>query len=225
MCLIGQPPISSREEQYIAIQPPDCLGPASTDTKDLSLAFTRMCRTVFKRRLMAFVLLCAVAIAAYEDSPSNTQIFSSQEDVSVSDPSTSAELHSDPSITSYSNDFGHRITTRSINRPARSVQNSGTRRTCNTISYHFESQIGHHASCPFDWIVNFEGRRIPERIVEQVCRNCRSCGHNRYCAQLKVRYQVYFRDTAEYSQLEVRAGCACMPIEVGSTANPYDVVI
>lgn len=174
---------------------------------------------------MAFFLLC-VAIAAHEDSPSNTQHLSSQEEVPVSDPNTSAELYSDPSpsFSSHSSDFGH-WTTRPLSRLARSVQNGGTRRSCNTISYHFDSQIGHHASCPFDWIVNFEGRRIPERIVEQVCRNCRSCGHNRYCAQLKVRYQVFFRDTGEYSQQEVRAGCVCMPIEVGSTANPYDVVI
>ena len=110
-------------------------------------------------------------------------------------------------------------------RSATTTGESVKRRSCGTVSYHVDSEVGRQASCPFDWVINYESRRIPKRIVEQVCQSCRSCEPNGYCAQLKVRYEVFFRDVMEYSQLEVRAGCICIPHEVGSTSNPYDILV
>jgi len=94
---------------------------------------------------------------------------------------------------------------------------------CPVLSYHPGSEIGHQASCPFDWVVDMDPNRIPEKIIEQVCRRCRSCGPHRGCIQLRLRYDVYYRDTSETSRLEVRAGCVCMPQSLGSTASPLDI--
>ena len=175
---------------------------------------------------MATILLGAV-LAVYEDSTAVTDHSSYDEEATERERVTAPlqiynEAASNQAV-SYPNHFLNWV---ARNRPARAIQNGGgARRSCNSVSYHIDSQIGQQASCPFEWIVNYESRRIPERIVEQVCRSCRSCGHNRFCVQLKVRYEVFFRDTIEYSHQEVRAGCVCMPHEVGSTANPYDILI
>ena len=103
------------------------------------------------------------------------------------------------------------------NRVSRSVNREGSS-GCQSINYFLNSPIGQQVSCPFEWIVNRESQRIPEQIVEQVCQQCRSCGPNRKCAQLRVLSQVYYRDTGEFSQQVVRAGCICVSREVGEAA-------
>lgn len=169
---------------------------------------------------MVFILF-SLAVATQGDSP--TLLYSPTEENPANRPTSSTEVHPDPN--NYSNHFGHWITTRSNTRLVRSLANAGLRRSCDTMAYHVDSQIGQQASCPFDWMENYEARRIPRRIVEQVCRSCRACGFNHQCVQLKVRTEVFFRDTGEYGHQFVRAGCVCMPQEIGSTANPYDVEI
>lgn len=183
---------------------------------------------LFKRRLITLILIGCIVIAGHGVSSKQSSGTLSGEELSVDDPFLSSEeIYSSDDMLSYPVHFGNWITTRSLKpRPVRSLLlNDGTRRSCNTVSYHIDSQIGHQATCPFDWVVNYENRRIPKRIVEQVCRSCRSCGANRYCAQLKVRNEVFFRDTLEYSQIEVRAGCVCIPHEIGSTSNPFEVIV
>ena len=117
-----------------------------------------------------------------------------------------------------------------LNRFQRSVEgnviisrSSLASRQCPVLSYHPGSEIGHQASCPFDWVVDIDPNRIPDKIIEQVCRRCRSCGPHRSCIQLRLRYDVFYRDSSEISRLEVRSGCVCMPQAVGSTAAPLDL--
>ena len=107
-------------------------------------------------------------------------------------------------------------------RTARSIENGRTPSVCNTVNYYWNSQSGRQSTCPFEWVVNNESRRIPERFIEQVCLSCGTCGQNHQCTQLKVHYQVYFRDTAEFSRQVVRAGCVCMPADDGLVAHALD---
>ena len=94
---------------------------------------------------------------------------------------------------------------------------------CRVVNYHSDSQIGHQATCPFDWVVDTDSTRIPENIFEQICQKCRSCGPHYRCTQLKVHYDVYYQDTSETSQLQVRAGCVCLPQNLGSSASILDL--
>jgi hypothetical protein len=179
---------------------------------------------LFSIRLLAFILL-SVAMAAHGDlSARKLNQASSTKEHSASNPVlSSVETHPDPQ--NYRNHSAPGIMKQTSKRSLRSVETEASRRSCHTLAYHVESQIGHQASCPFEWLENYEARRIPRRIVEQVCRSCRSCGYSRQCVQLKVRTEVFFGDTGEYGHQFVRAGCACMPYEVGSTANPFDIEV
>ena len=169
--------------------------------------------SLFSKRLLAFILL-GIAMATHG---------------SLSDNKPSTEEH--PANLSSGDSFrNHSVpwTVKQIGkRSPRSVEieAEGSRRSCHTLAYHVENQIGHQASCPFEWLENYEARRIPRRIVEQVCRSCRSCGYSRQCVQLKVRTEVFFGDTGEYGHQFVRTGCACMPYEVGSNARPIEVEV
>lgn len=111
-----------------------------------------------------------------------------------------------------------------VRRSQRAIDGGSRRRSqCSSVAYHTGSEVGHVATCQFDWVVNRESRRIPERIIEQVCRGCdhsRPCGPSHRCVQLKMRFEVFYRDTREFAQQELRAGCVCLPHDVGSTANP-----
>lgn len=174
-----------------------------------------------KKRLLAFILL-GIAMATHDGLSATT--FESASSPTGQHPAinplSSGGIHLNPK-----NHSSLWATQRTNKRSLRSVEVDGSRRSCNTLAYHVESQIGHQASCPFEWLENYEARRIPRRIVEQVCRSCRSCGYSRQCVQLKVRTEVFFGDTGEYGHQFVRAGCACMPFEIGSTANPFDIEV
>lgn len=171
---------------------------------------------LFKRFLMVFIFF-GFANATQGDS---TLLHSTTEENPANNAASAVDFLPDPNT-----HFGHWVATRSNTRLVRSLENGGSRRSCDTMAYHVDSQVGKQANCPFDWMENYEARRIPRRIVEQVCRSCRACGYNQHCVQLKVRTEVFFRDTGEYGHQFVRSGCVCMPQEVGSTANPYDVEI
>lgn len=180
----------------------------------------------FKRRQMAVILIGFAIIAGNPVASSLLQSSETLEEVAADDPNSSDEFYPDVYPRNYPIHLENWIPTQSFKRPARSSLADRIRRSyCTTVSYHSDSQIGHQATCPFDWVVNYENRRIPKKIIEQVCRSCRSCGPNRFCAQLKVRTEVFFRDTAEFSQLEVRAGCVCIPHEIGSTSNPFELIV
>lgn len=179
--------------------------------------------TLFKRYLMGLFLLGVVVVTTANGyhRPVNTHYLAPKEEAESSHHKFQA-LYSNPNNdSSYPNPVVGRILKSVVNRrPARSVQKDEPSRAygCHTVNYFSNSPVGNQVSCPFEWTINYESRRIPERIIEQVCRNCRSCGPHRQCAQLKVQYQVYFRDTQEFSQQVVRAGCVCMPSEMGRAA-------
>lgn len=163
----------------------------------------------FKRSLMAIFLL-GVVIGAHEYHHTTD----TQDPASIKGKAEDKLSKSKVLLSKFLSPFNRRL--------ARSIVNETTPSpsTCNTINYHPSSQSSRQSTCPFDWVVNFENHRIPERIVEQVCLSCgSSCGQSHQCTQLKVQYQVYFRDTEEYSQQVVRAGCACMPHDIGFTAD------
>ena len=73
------------------------------------------------------------------------------------------------------------------------------------------SDISLESVCPFDFVVDTDPNRIPETIIEQVCRGCQSCGPQHSCIQLTIVNDIYYRDTNENSRLQLRAGCICMP--------------
>ncbi len=182
----------------------------------------------FKRSLMAICLL-AVVVGAHEYHINTTKHPAVAKEEAESILNKSKVLYSSSnSIPINPTSFGGKSQHLPLpfnRRLARSiVKRTEPSSTCNAINYYSNSQSGRRSTCPFDWVVNYENRRIPDRIIEQVCRNCGSCGHNHQCAQLRVQYQVYFRDTEEYSQQVVRAGCVCMSHDIGFTANvisPY----
>ena len=95
---------------------------------------------------------------------------------------------------------------------------------CPVLSYHPGSEIGHQSTCPFDWVVDIDPNRIPEKIIQQICHpKCRSCGPFYSCVQLQIRSDIYYRDTNEMARLQVRAGCVCMPQRIGSSALSFDI--
>ena len=94
---------------------------------------------------------------------------------------------------------------------------------CPAVSYHSGSKVGHRSTCPFDWYVDTDSTRIPDKIIEQVCLRCRSCSPYHKCTQLKIPYDVIYRDTNEISRLQIRIGCVCMPQSTGSTSNSLDL--
>ena len=88
---------------------------------------------------------------------------------------------------------------------------------CSAVSYHSGSTVGHRTICPFDWVVDIDPNRIPEKIIEQVCQRCRSCGPHYSCTQLRIQYDVYYPNTNETLLLDFRAGCVCLARNAGST--------
>ena len=159
-------------------------------------------------RLVAFSLLFGVVIEAYAYHPINT----------IDNRMNKSKVL----YNSNSNNFSVEDDTSHRSIAARSIENGRTPSVCNTVNYYWNSQSGRQSSCPFEWVVNYESRRIPERFIEQVCLACGTCGQNHQCTQLKVHFQVYFRDTAEFSRQVVRAGCVCMPAEAGFVAHALD---
>ncbi len=171
---------------------------------------------LFKRRQITFLLIVGVVIGAHEyHNPILQHPASKKVD-------TGSKLEKSKVSYLSRNTYDNLFTGPGNSRLARSTKNDRSLSlTCNTINYFFNSQSGRRSICPFDWVVNYEIRRIPERIIEQVCLTCGSCGPSRHCAQIKTPYQVYFRDTKEFSQQIVRSGCACMTPEVGVSTNVW----
>ncbi len=183
-----------------------------------------------RRQMIAFLLLLGVMIEALGEyhNPASSQNPASNEENIESELEETKDSYLSPNtngnISTAPISFGvllHSLTSKSP-RPARSIKvKRAPSSICNMVNYFSNSQPGRRSLCPFDWVVNYETRRIPERIVEQVCLSCGSCGPNRQCAQIKTPFQVYFRDTKEFSQQIVRSGCACMMSEVGATADIF----
>ena len=107
-------------------------------------------------------------------------------------------------------------------------ERSGTNKKCAVLNQF--SEISHQATCPFDFIVDIDPDRIPQKIVEQVCRGCLSCGSYGTCTQLTLPYEVNYRKTKKENEvqdetlrLEVRSSCICMSLSVGSSAIPFEI--
>ena len=97
---------------------------------------------------------------------------------------------------------------------------------CPSLEYYEGSKMGHRASCPFDWVVDTDPDRLPSTVVHQVCRkDCRSCGHNRHCVQLRVRNEFYYRNTDEVISLVTNAGCVCLPKGVGAKTASHQLIL
>lgn len=183
-----------------------------------------------KTRMYQSILLVTVTVLLSGGRLMSTaahSIIRADEDSSVDESSTSTSV-----IIEFEDDASHFTTLQPTKweqsgskrfERALGSRSSENHHQCPVLSYHPGSEIGHQASCPFDWVVDMDPNRIPEKLIEQVCRRCRSCGPHRGCIQLRLRYDVYYRDTSETSRLEVRAGCVCMPQSVGSTASPLDI--
>ena len=77
--------------------------------------------------------------------------------------------------------------------------------------------------CPFDLVVDHDPDRIPEKIFQQICLGCPSCGPFRTCTQTMLPYEVYYRSTNETAILEIRASCVCIMLDMGSIANSLDL--
>ena len=93
---------------------------------------------------------------------------------------------------------------------------------CSVLSY----EIGHHqieATCPFNLILDTDADRIPEKIIQQVCRGCRFCGPHQTCTQLILPLEVYYRNTNETLMTEIHSGCVCLLLDLGSNAIPFDI--
>ena len=102
------------------------------------------------------------------------------------------------------------------------------RNQCSVIRLPTDSAIGTRhqvVTCPFDWVLDKDPDRIPEKMIEQVCRaECRYCGPFRTCKQLKIPYhQVFYKSTGETLELKVRSSCVCLPLSLGSSATPIDI--
>ena len=167
----------------------------------------------FKRRFIAFFLL-SVVINVHRPVNGKYIPTGKEEAVAVVNMPNVLRPSSHNNLTIYSTN----------SRPIRS--NTGTQNgrkplfACETINYNFHNETGRRSSCPFEWVVNYESRRIPEQILEQVCLGCGSCaGHRNQCTQLIVHQQIFFWDTAEYSSQVVRSGCVCMKKELGTAAH------
>ena len=105
-----------------------------------------------------------------------------------------------------------------------STERSSSNNKCSVRSYEPANEIGHQATCPFDFVLDVDAERIPEKIFEQVCRGCPSCGPHRTCTQLTLLYEVNYRKTInETSRLVIRSGCICLPLGVGSRAFSFDI--
>lgn len=85
--------------------------------------------------------------------------------------------------------------------------------------------VGHsRGGPPSSSLLDVDAERIPEKIFEQVCRGCPSCGPHRTCTQLTLPYEVNYRKTInETSRLVIRSGCICLPLGVGSRAFSFDI--
>lgn len=95
-----------------------------------------------------------------------------------------------------------------------------TDRKCFAITYQRDSQIGLQATCPFDFVADYDANRIPERVVHHVCRSgCPSCGIRHACVQLKVLYDYHYRDVDSAKPYVVYSGCVCMPKRIGTPAK------
>ena len=172
-------------------------------------------KNLLKRRLfLAFSLFCVVIGAQQEYYRLNESQYLgfNQESIKGDVLNIAKLLHSTSAGTILSHPIMKRH--RKSNRNRRSSQLECRR----PINYYTNNQVGHRSSCPFEWIANYERKRIPERIIEQVCLSCGRCGPNHQCTQLKEQHQVFFRDTFEFSHQIVHAGCVCMPYEVEATA-------
>ena len=173
-------------------------------------------KVFLKRRLfLALSLLCVMIGAQHEYYRSNGSQYlgSNQEEIKSGGLNTATALYS--STGTDTNFTYHPI----FNRHSKSNRNKrSSQLECRPINFNVNSEVGHRSSCSFEWITNYERNRIPERIIEQVCLGCGRCGPNHQCTQLKIQQQVFFRDTLQFSQQMVHAGCVCMPFEFGATA-------
>lgn len=60
--------------------------------------------------------------------------------------------------------------------------------------------------------------------MEFVCRpGCHECGDGHHCVQLKTLVDVYYHDTLETLPLPLRAGCVCMPLNIGEPAGVFSL--
>ena len=165
------------------------------------------------RLFLALSLLCVVIGVQHEYYRSNGSqyLVSNQEEIESDGLNIADVLYCTGTDTIFSNPIMKRHSKSNRNRRSLLLE-------CRSINYNVNNQVGHRSTCAFDWIANYERNRIPERIIEQVCVGCGQCGPNHHCTQLEVQHQVFFRDTLEFSRQIVRAGCVCMPREIGATA-------
>lgn len=156
--------------------------------------------------MFAVVLVLAVNLSRARSLP-----YDFQDAVAVRDSMTAASSDWD-AYTFTSTRWSAFQSQRPVENSMGTASSSQHSQSCPSVTYHAGSEIGHNATCPFDWMVDEDPDRVPRIIVHQVCRGgCRSCGYYRTCVQLKVRSDAYYKLSQETRSSVVNAGCVCLP--------------